>query len=246
MKRITIVLISLCGLSFTTLIFSNWYVGVNSQITLPYASGTHSDLTYTNRKAPFNKVGTFDVNGEDIGTSLGIVAGYAMQRPSKWFSETRLSLQGSHTLLAPSIKGRWNYTLFSPAATYDYRYDVETSLLGVNVETDIYQWGSIAPFIGAGMGIDWLKSEHFSTAPVNNASTVSYRFVGSRNRNIYYQGELGMRYRSHQYAVSLAYVYQYLGKVNSGQGETAVGAIAPAIEDKLQQHSLQLQINYYF
>ena len=222
----------------------HWFVGLDGQLTLLHATGTTTGLEYSNR--PGRLVGDFVPNGNSTGFAGGLSAGYAWHRMKRWFNTIQLSLEGMQTLSSPKVSGHWTYTLYSPFDEYRYAYQVKIKTLGIKLSTNIYRQNHIAPFIGIGLGVDWLTISHFEKTPINDADEVSFHFTGAEKRNLYYQGEFGLRYLIKKYTISVSYVYQYLGKVNTGGGQTAVGALSPAIENTLQSHNIRLNVSYYF
>ncbi len=230
-----------------SLIFSNGiYIGLDNQVLWLQAKEMHANLVYSNRSAPLNRLGTFNIKDHGVGVNGGLTVGYAFNRRSRWFSEIRLGLVANHSLLSSTVKGHWEYTLYLPANHYNYQYSINSTQLGLQLSTDVYHWHYFAPYVSVGVGVDWLKSGNFSITPIDNADLSSFHFVGARKRNLYYSGEIGIRYRRDHYALSLGYIYQSLGKVNSGQGQTDVGSIAPAVMDKVHAQGVALQWSYYF
>lgn len=222
---------------------SHWFAGLESAGIFLSPTGSHTNRKFTNRDA---SLGAFNVRSGSTGMNIGAFVGYAIQNNQHWFSAYRVNIEGTHTVITPKVKGKWEYTLHSPANNYRYQYYVAIKTLGANIGVDVYRWHHFAVFLQAGTGVDWLTSKDFSQTPEAGSDNVSLRFTGAKKSNLYYQGKIGVRYTLHHCAISLAYTYANLGKVNTGEGETGAGALASGLNDKIKTNNIQLALIYNF
>ena len=220
------------------------YVGLQTEYESINPKGNHSNLSFI---SPTANLGTFTVNNKSAGVGLGLQVGYHTPlRNSHWLSGYSFGAVGSWSALSSVIKGQWEYTLHSPSNYYHYNYEVAHGLIGASLLVDIYTQGAFSAFAGPGIGVDWLQSKHFEKNPIGSADVVTFSFLGDRRANVYYEGQLGLRYSYKTWSFSLAYVYRDLGKVSTGEGRTDAGSVAPALKDKVRTQNAQLVVRYYF
>jgi hypothetical protein len=218
------------------------YVGTQLAWNDMHMHGNHPNMQYIQ---PVRNLGRFQVTSASSAMQAGLSVGLTWHTQQTWFSSFRFGLQGFGTMSNVQAKGLWTYTLHLPANHYHYSYAVHSSGYGAQLSMNLFQKHHWALFMGAGLGLDWLKSSTFKAVPIDGADQPSFHFVGATKRNIYYGLQVGCHYYMHRSAWGISYLYRNLGYVNSGMGVTALNVKAPAVNDHLQSHGIQISYTLF-
>jgi hypothetical protein len=255
LARYTPLLTSLTlNLSFLplTVLAATWthqyYAGAQTSVIFVQSKADHLGIPYSPPPAhhPTMKVGDFHTNSDLGGSEFGLQSGVRFTRNTAWLPSFSLGLDAAHTINSIHVSGVYVQALLEPANQYRFNYDVNIATIGPTVSFDLYQKAHSVVFLGSGVGLDAITSQHFSTTPLGDSDVTQFIFTGGSHDNLYYKVSLGYRYLMPHGSLSMAYQYQHLGVTYTGPGKGWAGYGSPGFSDALHSNGIVFACNYSF
>ena len=193
------------------------YLGAVGSISWPSLSDSIGINNGANAPYPYN-TDSYSVNSEPV-SALALQVGYEWQRKKPWFPAYSLGFQVAHYWLE-SIKGTITQYALPQFKNYRYSWNLHSDAFTINSKVNVFQYGSFSPFVNAGVGLAINRSNNFDETAFNGVTPrISPGFVNNTQYNISYNLGVGVDYfLTPKFSAILAYNYQNLGSMRSGNG----------------------------
>lgn len=196
---------------------SNWFFGGGAGST--WANLSKGSTTVANGS---------DIDGNDLYSihdpsptaTYSFDIGYRWSRPSRLFPH--YSLAFNYTRLSNvTVNGTVDQYSLPDYVNYNYNLNVSSNVYSLVGKLDIYQMGSFSPYVSAGVGRAYNRTDSYGEQPFAGViARVSPNYDSNTTSNTAFSAGAGVDYAfSRQLWMSLGYEYSYLGKVKTGNGE---------------------------
>lgn len=196
-------------------IHSGWYLGAS--VSAVWASLPDNMTVNNGGPVPYDN-DLFSVShGRD--TALAIQAGYEWQRPTSWLPVYSLGLQYEH-FWVHSMSGTITQYSLPEFLNYSYSWDNQIDTISLYTKLHLLECGLLRPFVTGGVGLAINRSgQYYESAFVGATQRYSPGFGRHTQTNLAYNLGVGIEYSfSSELGLSLAYTYENLGDLRSGNG----------------------------
>ncbi len=196
--------------------------------------------------APYN-VDLYTINHPASEASLSIYGGYrwSTQRVVLPYASVALRYQHVFHFNVGGIIEQYSMPNFK---NYTYQFGVSSDILSVLGKLDIVQYGSIAPYISAGVGRAYNQVHHYREHGMTGIiPRVSPAYQNATNDSLEYSVGTGIDYFvNHQFWMSLGFEHAHLGKIKSRDATGPNWAGSSVSLGRLSINSVLLSLNYQF
>ncbi|CDZ76306.1 Opacity protein antigens [Legionella massiliensis] len=165
-----------------------------------------------------NDVDRFSTNQKGQ-TQLAVSGGYRWSRDEQWLPNYSLGLQYKHIFAKNVGQTIMQYSL--PEFTnYNYDWKLQSNVILANTKLNIVNYSRFSPYLTGGIGVAFNNAHGYKERALPDVTPrVSPAFSNHASNEFAFNVGAGLDYQlSDSFLLSLAYEYQDLGKVSSGNG----------------------------
>lgn len=212
-----VLVVSMLMLGSSPCLASTWYYKLGLGATLPHYAGDDTIPNNSGFPSPFNR----DIYSTKHSTHANVSAeiGKRFSAADYHLRDMLFGVQAQY--ISHESIGK-NVTLYSSPTflNYTYKLDVAANVLAANAQFDLLEWNKLIPFVTVGAGIiQLILSDYNESAVTGVTPRTSPDFRRYTDFHLTYQVGGGVGYQCNRDTmVSLNYLYQFLGNIQTEKG----------------------------